>query len=546
MALTQVSTGGVKDGTLLNADVNSNAAIAGTKIADSSITGSKLVNDTITAVQLANGAADVNVVLDGAIVNSKVNANAAIAGTKISPNFGSQNIATTGNVGIGTSSPNYELQVNDSSSAVSVLQLTNTTTGSGAGDGLLVYNNGLNALISNEEAGDLRLQTSGLQRLTIDSSGNVGIGATSPSATVHILNDDPQLRLQRSGSHSTSAGPLIQFQGRGPNTVNYNFAKIQAVSSGSNNAGELQFFTNTGGNQDERMRIASDGTIKLNGTDNTIHTNSDAAKIAIFGGSTNSVSHGGVVTMTGVNHSAGCFTDLAAGTGGHLQFRIGTSHAMRIDSSGKVGIGTQTPAQKLHISNSFGTPTGGIDSNIALLLSHTSAGNSVGYGMLSATNGVCFMHFGDTGNADQGAIVYNNNDDSLSFNANGTTRLTISSSGNIGAPSGTNIYNASDSRLKKNVVDLSKGLDVIKSLRPISFNWIDGFCDEEKETLYGFIAQEIEKIDKNLVEKFGSGTVTIGEQVIDDVVRVKEKSIIPLLVKSIQELEAKVAALKAG
>ena len=156
------------------------------------------------------------------------------------------------------------------------------------------------------------------------------------------------------------------------------------------------------------------------------------------------------------------------------------------------------------------------------------------------------MHFGDTSNSDQGAIVYNNVDDSLSFNSNASTRLTIDSSGNIGAPSGTNIYNASDSRLKKNVVDLSKGLDVIKSLRPISFNWIDGFCDEEKETLYGFIAQEIEKIDKNLVEKFGSGTVTIGEQVIDDVVRVKEKSIIPLLVKSIQELEAKVAVLEAA
>ena len=81
------------------------AAIAGSKIANSSITGSKLVNDTITAVQLAAGAADVNVVLDGAIVNSKVNASAAIAGTKISPNFGSQNITTNGNLIIESTLP---------------------------------------------------------------------------------------------------------------------------------------------------------------------------------------------------------------------------------------------------------------------------------------------------------------------------------------------------------------------------------------------------------------------------------------------------------
>ena len=32
MALTQVSTGGVKDGTILNADVNASASIAGTKV----------------------------------------------------------------------------------------------------------------------------------------------------------------------------------------------------------------------------------------------------------------------------------------------------------------------------------------------------------------------------------------------------------------------------------------------------------------------------------------------------------------------------------
>ena len=51
------------------------------------VTGAKIANDTITATQLANGAADVNVVLDGAIVNSKVNASAAIAGSKINPLF---------------------------------------------------------------------------------------------------------------------------------------------------------------------------------------------------------------------------------------------------------------------------------------------------------------------------------------------------------------------------------------------------------------------------------------------------------------------------
>ena len=124
-------------------------------------------------------------------------------------------------------------------------------------------------------------------------------------------------------------------------------------------------------------------------------------------------------------------------------------------------------------------------------------------------------------------------------------RLTIDSSGNIGAPSGTNIYNASDSRVKKNVENIDKGLSTINSLRPISFNWIDGFCDTEKNTLYGFIAQEVQTVDNNLIQDF-SKEITVEDTKIENVLTVNEKFIIPILVKAIQELSAKVAALEAA
>ena len=83
----QVTSDKIKDGTIVNADINASADIENTKIADG------LLNAGIT-VNSAN-------IVDGSIVDADVNASAAIAGTKISPNFGSQVVQTTGNIVVG-------------------------------------------------------------------------------------------------------------------------------------------------------------------------------------------------------------------------------------------------------------------------------------------------------------------------------------------------------------------------------------------------------------------------------------------------------------
>lgn len=58
-------------------------------------------DDAITTDKVKDGAINSAKILDGTIVNADVNASAAIAGTKIDPHFGSQNITTTGGIGVG-------------------------------------------------------------------------------------------------------------------------------------------------------------------------------------------------------------------------------------------------------------------------------------------------------------------------------------------------------------------------------------------------------------------------------------------------------------
>jgi hypothetical protein len=95
---------------------------------------------------------EIGAIADGAITNAKVASGAAIAGTKISPDFGSQAVVTTG-----------------TSTAASFIPTSSTAPTTG------VYA---------PSAGSLALAAGGLARVTVDASGGVNI----PTLTVDTLD----------------------------------------------------------------------------------------------------------------------------------------------------------------------------------------------------------------------------------------------------------------------------------------------------------------------------------------------------------------------
>jgi hypothetical protein len=100
------------DGSIVDADINATAAIAGTKVTPDFGSQNVLTTGTVAAASFSgDGSGLTNIpatpgpntvggpeLIDGTITDADISAAAAIAGTKVTPNFGAQNISTTGSV----------------------------------------------------------------------------------------------------------------------------------------------------------------------------------------------------------------------------------------------------------------------------------------------------------------------------------------------------------------------------------------------------------------------------------------------------------------
>ena len=73
-------------------------AVEHAMLANDSVDGDNIADDAVAAEHIADDAVGAAAIADNAIVNASVDASAAIAGSKISPDFGAQNIATTGSI----------------------------------------------------------------------------------------------------------------------------------------------------------------------------------------------------------------------------------------------------------------------------------------------------------------------------------------------------------------------------------------------------------------------------------------------------------------
>jgi hypothetical protein len=298
-------------------------------------------------------------------------------------------VISNGNVGIGTTNPARRLEVYDSSSSI----ISQFRSGSGTSSFICFANDGSTAdqVRIGSISTNLVLSTNYTERMRVDSSGNVGIGTTSPNAKLHVYNTgNGEIEVER------ASGALINIQAQSAKGV---------IGTDSNHTLSLKT------NSSERLTILNTGNVGIG-------TTSPSQKLDVVGSAqiTDDIYLGRYIF-----HDGDTNTWLGFPSTDSFVVRTNGSDRFYINSSGNVGIGTNSPSSKLQVN---GDLTVGDDSTVGSFINVIAAGASQDAG----------IRFGSESNTDSKAAIYTNTSNSdLHFDVTESTRMLIDSgTGNVG------------------------------------------------------------------------------------------------------------------
>jgi hypothetical protein len=353
--VTSVAGTGTVNGITLTGTVTSSGSLT----LGGTLSGVNLTTQVTGTLPVANGGTGATTLTSGYLL--KGNDTSAVSASII--------YDTGTNVGIGTSSPFVKFQIDQNQAAYSYFDYYNTTAGGGIvwrqifrniantgnatvdfakliGGGFALNNGDTNA------ANFTSFGVGASERMRIDSSGNVGIGTSSPSYKLDVTG---QGRATTGWAVSTDGSA---FTPSGLNAIpNYGTGYITSTAITTvAGFGGISAYTN----QLERMRIDGSGNVGI-GTSSTtagygsgkslILTNQSSVLFQNASNTWNTSTAGGGVTYFSDNN---LYLD-AKDSASNMIFRVnGATERMRIDSSGNVGIGTSSPAFKLDVG-SFST-----------------------------------------------------------------------------------------------------------------------------------------------------------------------------------------------
>jgi hypothetical protein len=438
-----------------------------------------------------------------------------------------------GNVGIGTTPSTYRLDVGGN--GIRTRESDNSSSLV-----LGTYDAGGYAYITSDKIGTgsyqpLIFYTGGNPRLTVDTSGRVGIGTTSPSAPLHVNGtaNSTAITLSVAGTVTGYIGPAGFIGG---SDVNMGYR----VESGNNHVFHI--------GSTERARIDSSGRL-LVGTSSArgdfFNTSNRGPSFQVEGTTTNT---SGVSVTANLNNDNGPEFNFGKSRGTNTGSSTIVSNG---DGLGRISFqgadGSELVPAAYIEATVDGTP-GANDMPGRLVFSTTADGAS------SPTERMVIKNDGDIlfGNAitngsggvgltlqrASGLPYFLSNTSSTSrthyyFQYNGTTVGTIATTTTATA------YNtSSDYRLKENVVPLTGAADRLNQLQVHRFN----FIADPDTTVDGFIAHEAQAVVPECVTGTKDEVDDDGNPIYQGI---DQSKLVPLLTAALQEALAKIETLEA-
>ncbi|HAP74407.1 TPA: hypothetical protein DCP88_03760, partial [Candidatus Campbellbacteria bacterium] len=366
-------------------------------------------------------------------------------------------VSTTGNIGIGTTSPFAKLSV--------------TGTGTGTGSAFQVADSANSPKFTVLDNGNVGVGTvSPTQKL--DVNGNIHLGSSVDDLTTRNI----YLASNRYLSLTSTGLDVSNWYGSDGSAHKVGFNGKEVLVVGSN--GIVAIGNNINGGPGDYMPLVLQGN---ESGDVLIKSDQyqwgvDTRPIRIitddpYANTGQTLNAGNIVLQTGIGTNGGAT--------GIIKFEIGASGSekMRIDTSGNIGIGTTTPWRTLSV------------------------------------NGTAAF----TGLTNDGTGYY----------------ACISTNGELATS--TTACGASSERFKTNINDLTYGLDTVLQLRPVSFNWKSDFINSSS-TQIGFIAEEVDLLIPEVIGHDDKGNI----------MNLDYPKLTAVLVGAMKELNTKISAIASS